>query len=94
MYLGYALALPVPNCPECGRGMRNTLPVESALAIVTCENAECNLRYAPMLVEKKTMRVLMTSGWVMLNGKPAWPSHWVNREGEQVLPQVIGQVRP
>lgn len=70
--------------------MFNELQGCSAFLALKCQNPNCKMENARMVVERATMIVLFTN-YLMVDGKPAWPSHWQNRKGEQILPKP-GQV--
>lgn len=91
MYPGFMLREEsMVNCANCNHPMANALGSSvSAFMVAYCHNTDCRLDNCPMLVEKATMLVLLPIGWKLINGEPAWPSHWANRKNEQVLPEVI-----
>lgn len=67
--------------------MDNSLGTPSAFLRLKCRNVECVLFAAAMVVERSTMVVLWCE-YRIVNEEPAWPSHWMNRRGEQVLPEA------
>lgn len=89
MYPGYQLRL-TTNCEACGLSMVNALSSSSAFMRLACSSPNCSMNNAWMVVERATMIVLLTN-YKIVNGKPAWPSHWVDANGRQVLPEP-GQV--
>lgn len=66
--------------------MSNGFPRVSIFMRLTCHNPKCPMYMAGMVVEKETMVVLWTD-YIMVDGKPAWPSHWRDVNGNQVLPK-------
>jgi hypothetical protein len=65
--------------------MRNDFGLASAFMRLWCPNPQCEMYGARMVVERVTLVVLFTD-YRMVEGQPVWPSHWMNRKGELVLP--------
>lgn len=86
MFVGFQLQSATPPCSACGLAMVDHLERSKVFMKVQCENHACPLFGAQMVVERETMLVLFTD-FRIVNGKPAWPSHWVDAKGCQVLPE-------
>lgn len=79
------------ECPGCGHAMQNLGHMGSVFMILVCHESDCRYQDCAVLIEKATMQVILQLGWQMWNDEAVWPSHWVNRKGEQVLPKP-GQI--
>lgn len=80
MFIGFRLTGDMGiECPKCRKTMKDLLDPGSTVIVIECRNPECEIRTCPMLVDRATMQVVQTIGWAMVDGEPAWPSHFMGR---------------